>query len=46
MTVREDADYAIEIAVGLDTVEPGLLQARRFVRRMHEHLAKSGFEDE
>jgi uncharacterized protein (UPF0332 family) len=46
LVVREDADYAIEILVGQDAVEPGLRQARRFVGRMHEHLAKSGYEDE
>lgn len=46
LVVREDADYAIEITVGQDTVEPGLRQAHRFVQRMHEHLDKSGFEDE
>jgi uncharacterized protein (UPF0332 family) len=46
LVVREDADYAIEVTVGSDTVGPGLRQARRFVRRMHEHLDKSSFGDE
>jgi uncharacterized protein (UPF0332 family) len=46
LAVREDADYAVEIVVGLDTVESGLRQARRFVQRMHEYLDTSGFEDQ
>jgi uncharacterized protein (UPF0332 family) len=46
LVVREDADYAVEITVGPDTVEPGLRHARRFVQRMHEHLDRGGFEDD
>ena len=45
LNVREDADYAIEIPVDLDTIDPGLCQARRFVQRMHEYLGETGFEE-
>ena len=46
MVIREDADYAVEIPIDLDTAEMALNQARRFVGRMHEYLVEQGFWNE
>jgi uncharacterized protein (UPF0332 family) len=46
LVVREDADYSIELPVGLDTVESGMRQASRFVQRIHAYLTEIGLEDE
>lgn len=43
---REDADYAVEIPIDLNMAETGLCQARCFVQRMLEYLARKGFSDE
>ena len=39
----EDADYAVEIPVGIDMAETVLHQARRFVQRMQAYLVQKGF---
>ena len=46
LVVRENADYAIELPIDLDTAELALQQARSFVWRMHQYLVENGFWDE
>jgi uncharacterized protein (UPF0332 family) len=46
LTIREDADYAVEILIDLDMAETALRQARRFVERMCQHLVQESFWDE
>ncbi|NJN98132.1 MAG: HEPN domain-containing protein [Anaerolineales bacterium] len=43
LTIREDADYAIEIPIFADAAELSLNQARRFVQRISEYLREKGF---
>lgn len=46
LVVRENADYAIELPIDLDTAKLALQQAGRFVQRMREYLIKEGFWNE
>jgi uncharacterized protein (UPF0332 family) len=46
LVTREDADYAVEIPIDLNMAETVLRQARCFVQRMLEYLARKGFSDE
>ncbi len=43
LTIREDADYAIEIPIFADAAGLSLNQARRFVQRISEYLREKGF---
>jgi uncharacterized protein len=46
LTVREDADYAIEIPINAIMAELAVNQAGRFVKRIVEYLHQKGFWDE